>query len=127
MVKTALVAAEEAVGSEIVRALDQSEISIKVALWLYSSDHEDWRFALASPQLDAMDRREAYKVVHAALSAAGIPVEKTPTLMILNMSDPFIRALRRIFAKAKSVEGMRLGGQPIGDRFVEDALAYRIR
>jgi hypothetical protein len=43
------------------------------------------------------------------------------------MSDPFIRALRRILAKAKSVEGMRLGGQLIGDRFVEDALVYRIR
>jgi hypothetical protein len=34
--------------------------------------------------------------------------------------------LRRIFAKTKSVEGMRLGGQMIGDRFIEDAWVYRI-
>jgi hypothetical protein len=42
------------------------------------------------------------------------------------MTDPFIRALRRLFGKTKSVEGMRLGGQMIGDRFVEDAYVYRI-
>jgi hypothetical protein len=43
------------------------------------------------------------------------------------MKDPFIRELRRIFGKTKSVEGMRLGGQLFGDRFIEDGIAYRIR
>jgi len=52
---------------------------------------------------------------------------RTPTLTILPMSDPFIRELRRTFAKTKNVEGMRLGGQTIGDRFVEDAFVYQIR
>jgi hypothetical protein len=42
------------------------------------------------------------------------------------MSDPFIRALGRLFSKAKGVEGRRLGGQLIGDRFVEAALVYRV-
>jgi hypothetical protein len=46
--------------------------------------------------------------------------------MILPTSDPSIRELRRIFGKTKSVEGMRLGGQVFGDRFVEDAYVYRI-
>jgi hypothetical protein len=46
--------------------------------------------------------------------------------MILSMTDPFTKVLRRIFGKAKSVEGRRLGGQMIGDRFVEDAYIYRI-
>jgi hypothetical protein len=42
------------------------------------------------------------------------------------MADPSIRELRRLFGKTKSVEGMRLGGQVFGDRFVEDAYVYRI-
>ena len=46
--------------------------------------------------------------------------------MILAMSDPFIKALRKLFGRSKSVEGMRLGGQMIGDRFVDDAYVYRI-
>ncbi len=112
---------------ELVRALDHSGLSTSEALWLYSQVHEDWRFVLASRRLDAAEPSEAYGLVHDALAAAGISLEQTPTLLILKMSDPFIRALRRLFVKSKSVEGMRLGGQLIGDRFVEDALVYRIR
>jgi hypothetical protein len=122
-----MVAADFTTGLELVQALDRSGLSISVALWLYSPEHDDWRFALASRRLDAAEPSQAYGLVHDALTAAGISLEQTPALLILRMSDPFIRALRRIFAKAKSVEGMRLGGQLIGDRFVGDALIYRIR
>lgn len=127
MDRTALVAADFTAGTELVEALDQSALSISVALWLYSPDHEDWRFVIASRRLDMAEPSEAYGLVHNALTAAGVSLERTPSLLILKMSDPFIRALRRIFAKARNVEGMRLGGQLIGDRFVEDALVYRIR
>lgn len=127
MDQTALVTADFTSGLEFIRALDRSGLSISVALWLYSSEHEDWRFVLASRQLDLAGPSEAYGLVHDALAAEGIPLERTPVLLILRMSDPFIRSLRRLFAKAKTVEGMRLGGQLIGDRFVPDALVYRIR
>ena len=36
------------------------------------------------------------------------------------------RALRRTFGKAKTVEGMRLGGHMVGKRWVEDAYVYRV-
>lgn len=122
-----MVAADFTTGLELIRALDRSALPISVALWLYSPEHQDWRFVLASRRLDLAEPSEAYGLVHDALAAAGISLEQTPTLLILKMSDPFIRALRGIFAKAKSVEGMRLGGQLIGDRFVEDAVIYRVR
>ncbi len=122
-----MVEANLTTGSELVQALDRSTLSISVALWLYSAEYEDWRFVLASRRLDAAEPSDAYGLVHDALAAAGISLERTPPLLVLKMSDPFIRTLRRIFAKTKSVEGMRLGGQLIGDRFVEDALIYRIR
>jgi hypothetical protein len=77
--------------------------------------------------LDAAKLSEAYGLVHDALSADGIGVRQTPTLMILRMSDPFIRDLRRMYSKSKDVEGMRIGLQLFGDRFVEDGLVYRIR
>jgi hypothetical protein len=46
--------------------------------------------------------------------------------MIFRMEDQFIRTLRRIFGKAASVEGMRLGGQMIGSRSLDEAYVYRI-
>lgn len=127
MDQTALVADDLTGGLELLTALDRSDLSIGVALWLYSPEHEDWRFVLASRRLDAAEPSEAYGLVHDALASAGVSLERTPALLILKMSDPFIRALRRTFAKTKIVEGMRLGGQLIGDRFVSDALVYRIR
>jgi hypothetical protein len=127
MDKAALVGAEFTAGLELVKALDLSDLSIRVAMWLYAEEYGDWRFVLASRRLDAARPSDAYGLVHDAFTKAGISLEQTPALLILKMSDPFIRALRQIFAKAKNVEGMRLGGQRIGDQFVEDALIYRIR
>ena len=126
MDKAALVNIDVERGSEILRALDSAKLKIKVFTWLHLPEYEDWRLVLASPDFDAAGPREAYGLVHKALDAAGFPPELTPALLILPISDPSIRALRRIFGKAKSVLGRRLGGQMIGDRFVEDGYAYRI-
>jgi hypothetical protein len=43
------------------------------------------------------------------------------------MDNPFIKALRRVFAPAADTYGMRLGGQRFGDKYLEDAFVYRIR
>ena len=126
MDKTTLVSVDLDRGAQILRILDDAKLNVRVALWLYSPDYEDWRLVLSSPQFDAGDPVHAYGLVHDALEAAGVPLEKTPPIMILRMNSSFVRILRRIFGKAKSVEGMRLGGQTIGDRFVEDAYTYRV-
>jgi hypothetical protein len=127
MAKTALVALDLSIGPKILEALDRASLSISVAMWAYLAEYDDWRFVLASRHLDAAEPAAAYGLVHKALKAAKIPLELTPTLSIFRMSDPFVRELRQTFAKAKDVEGMRLGGQLIGDRFLEDAIVYRIR
>ena len=126
MDKAAFVNVDIERGAEILRALDEADLNVKVVLWLHLPEYEDWRLVLASRSFDAADPREAYGLVHKALDAAGFPIEHTPALLILPMNDPSIRDLRRIFGKAKSVLGMRLGGQMIGDRFIEDGYAYRI-
>jgi hypothetical protein len=99
---------------------------VNVALWAFLAEYEDWRMVIAGRQFDALDLRDAYRLVHETLALAGFTARNTPPILILRMSDPFIRDLRRLFGKTKSVEGMRLGGQLIGDRFVEEAYVYRI-
>jgi hypothetical protein len=124
MDKATLVSIDLERGEEVVKVLDEADLQIKVAVWLFSPDHDDWRLVLASRQLDGS--RHAYGLVNDALDRAGYPVEKVPLLWIMPMNDPFIRDLRRRFGKAKNVEGMRLGLRTIGNWFVEDAYAYRI-
>ena len=121
MDKTAVVSVDIDRGLEIVGILERAKVKVRVALWTYLSEYEDWRLVVSAPKLDSPDPRDGYRVFHDALAAAGFSPEKTPPILILPTTDPFIRELRRLFAKARSVEGTRLGGQMIGDRFVEDA------
>src|ERR1700691_2368992 len=108
-------------GAEILRIMDRAGVKVGVAAWIVLDEYGDWRLLLSSRQLDAAGPGKASGLVFDALVSADFPVEKTPTILILPTTDPTVRTLRRIFAKAKTVEGMRLGGQMIGKRWVEDA------
>jgi hypothetical protein len=125
MDKTALVNLDIDRGAAVVEILDRAKLKVSVALWVHLSEYEDWRLVISSREFNEGELRAAYRRLHDLLRAEGMN-GKTPELMILPMTDSFIKGLRRSFGKAKSVEGMRLGGQMIGDRFIEDAYVYRI-
>ena len=113
-------------GSQLVDALEGAKLKIGVALWVVLAEYEDWRLIISARQLDALDFRAAYRLVYDALAPAGFTPRNTPPIMILPMADPFIKQVRRLFGKSRSVEGMNIGLQLIGDRFVEDGYLYRI-
>ena len=113
-------------GAEILRIMDRAGAKVSVAAWIVFDEYGDWRLLLSSRQLDAAGPGKASGLVFDALVAADFPVEKTPTILILPMADSTVRTLRRIFSKAKTVEGMRLGGQQFGNRCVEDSYVYRV-
>ena len=126
MDKTALVGFEVENGAKILRILDYACLEVNVALWAFLGEYDEWRLVLSSSRFDTDDLRKAYGLLHKALDAAGFPLELTPTVVIMRTSDPFVKTLRKIFGKNKSGEGMRLGGQTIGNRFLDDAYVYRI-
>ena len=126
MDKAALVSVDISKGFEIFDTLERANVKVSVALWAFLSEYEDWRLVLAGRQFDSLDPRNGYGLLHDSLGATGITPRNMTPVLILPMTDPFIRDLRRSFAKTKSVEGMRLGGQTIGGRFIEDAYVYRI-
>jgi len=125
MDKAALVDIDINRGSQILTALDNAGLKIRVALWIFTSEYEDWRLVLSSPNF--VDRTlQNRRRVNEALDAANVPAERVPPTLLMRSSNPFIKDLRRIFGKARHIEGMRLGPQMIGDRWVEDAYVYRI-
>jgi hypothetical protein len=127
MAQALLVNVDIGAGSEILNILDRAKVKISVALWAHLSEYEDWRMILAGRQFDALPTTmKAFRLLNDTVRAAGFPIENRPPVMILPMTSPFIKALRRAFSKARTVEGMRLGGQLFGDRFVEDGYVYRI-
>lgn len=122
-----LVGMDFTTGSQILKALDDADLRIKVALIMSSVDHEDWRLVISSPDLDREQPLKAYEQVVDILRNKFLSTYRLPAILIMRMRDPFIRALRDIFAKTSDVNGMRLGGQIIGNRFVRDAIIYRIK
>jgi hypothetical protein len=126
MDKAALVSIDLEKGSELLHVLDGADLHVQVALWAHLAEYEDWRLIISARKLDAQGIREGYRLLYDSLASGGFTAANAPTIMILPMSDPFIKGLRTIFGKTKSVEGMRLGDQLIGDRFIEDGYAYRI-
>ena len=126
MDKIALVSVDLERGLELVEVLERASVKVNVALWVLFSEYEDWRLVIAAHKFDSMEPKEAYRLLHEILATEGFTPKNTPSVMILPLRDSFIKTLRGIFGKTKSVEGMRLGGQTIGDRFVEDAYVYKI-
>jgi hypothetical protein len=124
MDQATLVGPDVSVGLEALAVLDAAKIKPTVALLAVLPEYGDWRLILSSPSLDQNHQLKAYDKVAEALH--GQFVYKLPAIMILPLKDSFIRELRRIFGKTKAVTGMRLGGQKIGDRFIDNAYVYRI-
>jgi hypothetical protein len=126
MAETVLVNRELESGGKIIDALDQSGLKISVGLWATLSEFGDSRLILASPELNDENPQKNYGKVFAALKKKNVVTHQAPPLLVLRMKDPFIRDLRHIFGKTASVDGMRLGGQYFGDRFIEEGYVYRI-
>ncbi len=127
MVKTALVGMDIEAGKRILNVLDEASLNIKVALWFYSpEEYSDWRLILSSPRFNRILLTDVYGLIFRHLDAAAIPFEEADSLMAMYMTDPFIKALRRHFAKTEGIEGMHLGGQLYGDRYIQEGYVYRI-
>ena len=125
MDQATLVGPDIDIGRDALAALDAAGIKSTVALLAVFPEYGDWRLVVSAPALDQKHLLKAHEQVSAILR--GDFVYRLPTVMILPTKDPFVRELRKIFGKAKNVTGMRLGGQTIGNRFVDNAYVYRIQ
>jgi hypothetical protein len=125
--QSALVSIEIQRGVDVLAALDRAKVTVNVALVANLTEYGDWRMFLAARALDELGFRKAYGLIFESLTAAGIGVERTPAIQILPMNDRFIRDIRRMYGKSKNVEGLILGMQSFGDRFIEEGYVYRVR
>lgn len=110
----------------VVAVLEKAQIHINAALWAHFPEYEDWRLVLASKDLDSLSQGEAYLKIYTHLSNAGVAAWNTPTMLVMKTTDPFVKALKKSLGKMKDVAGMRLGSRLLGDRYIDDAYAYKI-
>jgi hypothetical protein len=114
-------------GEKVVEALDKAGKAPNVAIWVKLPDYEDWRLVIASELLDQSSEFTGYSEINEAIRLAGIPFHRKPTIYLRPMNNPMIQALRSAYASMSDNYGMRLGSQRFGDKYLEDAVVYRIR
>ena len=114
-------------GEKVVDALDKAGKAPNVAIWAKLPDYEDWRLVIASDRLDQSSEFTGYSEINEAIRVAGIPFHRKPTIYLRPMDNPMIQALRSAYASMSDNYGMRLGSQIFGDKYLEDAVVYRIR
>jgi hypothetical protein len=114
-------------GEKVVEALDKAGKPPNVAIWAKLPDYEDWRLVIASDRLDQSSEFSGYSEINEAIRKAGIPFHRKPTIFLRPMDNPMIKALRSAYASMSDNYGMRLGSQMFGDKYLEDAVVYRIR
>lgn len=127
MVKTALVSSDLEFGRVTLAALDAAHFPVTVAFWQYNEDNGDWTLVLGTPLYEKSGAKEAHLRLIGALSKEkSIALSELPIRLEGNRNS-LIKGLRKLFGKATSVEGMRLGGHSIGGVWLDDAYIYRIR
>jgi len=114
-------------GEKVVAALDKAGKAPNVALWAILPYYEDWRLVIASDRLDQSSEFTGYREINEAIDKAGIPFHRQPTIYMRPLNNPMIQALRKNYASMSDNYGMRIGSQMFGDKYLEDAVVYRIR
>jgi len=127
MAKATLVTDDKQLGADILDALDRAGLGIDVALWAYLSDYEERRYVLSGKGLDRLGLYGNYKELYLALDRQTFPVHLLPAFHIFAMSDPFIKALRKGYARITEQTGITIGPHLFGNQFVEDGYIYRVR
>lgn len=108
--------------------LDAAKFPVSAALWALSEDDlGGWQFVVGTPLYEKLGTRGAYGKLIAAVRVDDPVSMLFDDVRLMGNRTPFIRELRHLFGKTKSVKGMRLGRQSIGGIYIEDALVYRIK
>jgi len=103
------------------------EFPIAGALWLLEPEAGEWHLVIASPKVDALGPRDAYREL--AEVTRNVPAEFGQLLKIelISPKHPTYEALRSVFAQTASVEGARLGGTQVAGTYMDDAYLYEAR
>ena len=125
MAEDALVDDEIEAAGRLVAFLDEQDLPVRSALWLYDGDAERWRFVIAFRE-DRKDVTSFYLDMAKAINRAG--QKDILDLSRVDVVDPN----RSIFTALKGViqvEGngrVRFSKNRINGVYLEDALIYRL-
>lgn len=116
------------VGEKLTRRLDGTDLEVVGSFWFYSSENNQWRLVIVSPQVDSEGPKQVYGQVNSALlkepSEAGRL--SLQSITVLSPNDTLVRLLKVAVRTGKGMFGIRFFRNVINNVFIEDAFIYRL-
>jgi hypothetical protein len=128
MVKTALVEQDIEDGRKLIKALEQADLPVDAALWLYLPEPEEWRFMIASPLVDQKGSREVYAFVQSVLKKMSPSFRiSLSNVAVVSPSYGLVQSVRQMLrANPNKISDLRFTKNVIDHQFVEDAYIYHM-
>jgi hypothetical protein len=95
--------------------------------WLLEPEASEWRLVIASPKVDALGPRDAYRELAEVTRSIPAGFGQLLKIELISPKHPMYQALRSVFAKTPSVEGARLGGTQVAGTYIDGAYLYELR
>lgn len=96
-------------------------------LWLFEPEAGKWNLLVATPKVDMLGRRDAYRELAEATREVAADSSQLLKITLVSPKQPFYQALRSVFGATKSVEGARLGNTNVAGTYINDAYLYEVR
>lgn len=118
-------------GADLVRSLDESDLTIKAALWFYSSDVGAWRLILGVKEADKLGPKATYRKVQSVIQR----LKKNQTsgrsvslydIAVVEANAPLLELLRVTVRTDEKISGIRFSNNAINGQLIEDAYIYRL-
>lgn len=124
MVTKILVERDIEAGRALLEALDNHQVPVSTALWLYDDGGERYRLTIATTIYDS-GPLDAYGTVRRVLDQLDLEVRPSlPDVNIVSPSDPIVQAIHKIVESDSRTGDFRFNGNTIDGIYVEDAWIY---
>ena len=125
MDKTTLVEKDIEAGKDLVMKMDEMDLKVTSAFWVYDSDSDIYRLVIAFPFYDENGPKEAYLKIRSVLDTFEEPFSiSLSNIHALSPSDKFIKNMSKAI-RVDGISDVRFSRNVIDGEYIEDALIYR--
>lgn len=115
-------------GKNLLSVLDDENMGIKAAFWLFYPDTELWKILLWSPKLEELGPKKAYEKILTILEK--YKEQQLPDLdeiVVIKSDEKILRLLRvAIQTPSEGISSIRFSKSVINGHFIDEAYIYRL-
>jgi hypothetical protein len=101
LVSASLTSEMREAGENLLQELDRRKFPAKAAFWLYSTERDDWRLVIATPQRRALGSLKSYKSLQQVISKMDTPI-RLRFVRLLDTKDSLIKSLSTVVGRSAS-------------------------